>query len=160
MKPDQHVFLLAGGPKRIIGGVVPISSPYRVGSYVDRLESVFPFRTPDLLRRCLDVLRGDHGGAKKPFRGVGAEISQPIVIGAGNRGGEPIVVIFDPVGGQPASWIKHREIDPFGVHGFYLGIGSPTTTLEIDVLLETPRRVSTTRPEYPAARPCRARHWH
>ncbi len=124
VKSDRDVKALALLPKRIICGVVPGPLVDDTRQQEDCLEAQFLDRAASLRHRAFNIMRSQQCGADQPFAVERAEIVQPVVVGAGDRGGELRVDALLPGGlgavdaqhEQPARRKQDRDVDALFVH--------------------------------------------
>ena len=137
VEAERHAQAFDLGPERIVVGVVPVAAVDRIGADEHRLEAQLVDSPSGLADRALDVVRRDHARPEHPAGAASAELRQPVVIGAGDGGGQGRVHPVGAQGEEAAAREQHGQIDALMIHGGHLGaaVPLPRLGLGVDVLL-------------------------
>ena len=117
---------------------MPVAAADRIRAHDHPRETQLAAHAANLRHRIVDVLHQEDAGPIQPLRGGGAELRQPVVVGARDGGGEAVVVVDFAHRGQREAGKQHRRVDALDVHRFELGVRPPASLLELDVLIVAP----------------------
>ena len=89
------------------------------------------------LQGVVDIVNRNHAGAEQTVRIGGAEIMQPVVVGARHRRGEARILIGKGEDAQATRRKQHGGVDALGVHRFQLHLAGPAAlgVIAVDVLV-------------------------
>src|SRR3989441_8520655 len=88
VEADRHAEALELGPERVVVRVMPVAAVDRVRAHEHGPEPELRHGAARLGDGRVDVVRREHGGAEQPRRVLGAEVGEPLVVRARDRGGE------------------------------------------------------------------------
>ena len=138
VEADGEALLLALRPQGIVGLVVPVAAADRVGADEHRLEVQLLLGTLGLGDGGRGRLDGQERRAVHAVGGMGAELGEPVVVGAGDGRCQVVVVVLLGEGEQTAARVQHRHVHPLPVHGLDLHVGAPAASVVVPVERHAP----------------------
>ena len=140
VKADRHAELLDGGPQRLHLRVVDVAAVDRVRVADDRHRAELAHRAPGLRDRAGHVVERHLGGELEARRLVLAVVVGPVVVRAGQRGGDRRVEVVVHEHLAPARAVEDRHVDALDVHGLDVRLGVVAARVRDLVVAVTARR--------------------